>query len=402
MFDVVYWIAILIYTFDILFSFNSDIRVKFEIITDRKEISRHYLKNKFWVDLIPVLPLGIFYSWIVPVPTKFFFIIIQKILFLLPLIKLLKVKFIIGELQESLNINPNVRRLIALAYWFIIGIHFIALGWCFIGASEQNRSFFDQYLRAIYWGMTTIATIGYGDYSPSKDSNLHIVYTIIVELTGVAVFGYIIGNIANLIANIDMAKARFSKHLEEINVYLQAKQIPNQLQQKVNNYYYYLWETRKGVPGQSLLENMPHTLKEEILLFLNRSIIEKVTIFKNTNELFLREIVQLLELKVFLPNDYIIRQGELGDCMYFLNSGEVEVIVGDKIVAQLGSGSPFGETALLQDEKRMASIKAITYCEVYKLTKSDFDILRKNYSEFDEQVKEVVRQRLEDTKQKTK
>ena len=87
--------------------------------------------------------------------------------------------------------------------------------------------------------------------------------------------------------------------------------------------------------------------------------------------------------------------------MYFLSSGDVEVVVGEAKVAQLGAGSPFGETALLQGEKRNASIRALTYCDVYKLSKSDFDALRARYPEFDAEVKKVIEDRIRDTQEKT-
>ena len=95
----------------------------------------------------------------------------------------------------------------------------------------------------------------------------------------------------------------------------------------MRNYYAYLWETQKSVSPVSITEELPHTLSMEILLFLNRTILEKVSLFKNANEIFIREIVQLLRPMVFLPDDYIIRQGEYGDCMYFLSNGDVEVLV---------------------------------------------------------------------------
>jgi CRP-like cAMP-binding protein len=139
----------------------------------------------------------------------------------------------------------------------------------------------------------------------------------------------------------------------------------------------------------------------DIMLFLNKSILEKVALFKNANEIFIREIVQLLQPMVFLPDDYIIRQGEYGDCMYFLSNGDVEVLVNGVRVAALGQGSPVGETALIQGERRMASVRALSYCDMYKLSKADFDALRHRYPDFDAQVKKVVEARLKDTEEKT-
>jgi voltage-gated potassium channel len=253
----------------------------------------------------------------------------------------------------------------------------------------------------VYWCVTTIATIGYGDYTPNHNSNLQIVYTIGVMVFGVGMYGFIIGNVATLIANLDVARAAYQEKMEEINDFFRRKKVPAALQGRVRNYYAYLWETQKSVSPVSLTEELPHTLSMEILLFLNRTILSKVTLFKNANEIFIREIVQLLRPMVFLPDDYIIRQGEYGDCMYFLSSGDVEVLVGETKVAQLGAGSPFGETALIQGENRMASIRALTFCDVYKLSKADFDALRARYPDFDAEVKKVVEDRLKDTQEKT-
>jgi hypothetical protein len=273
----------------------------------------------------------------------------------------------------------------------------MGLGWILIGASEAQRSHIDQYIRAIYWCMTTIATIGYGDYYPNHDSNLQIIYTIAVQVIGVGFYGYIIGNMASLIANLDVARATFMKKMEEINNFMRTKRVPHELQDRVHDYFAYLWETRKSASTISVIEELPHTLAMSVMLFLNRSIIEKVSLFRNANEIFIRETIQLLRPLVYLPDDYIIRQGEFGDCMYFLSSGDVEVVVNGQRVAQLGAGSPFGETALIQGENRNASIRTLTYCDVYKLQKEDFDALRRKYPEFDEQVKQVVEARIKDT-----
>jgi voltage-gated potassium channel len=292
-------------------------------------------------------------------------------------------------------------RLVTFGFWFVTVVHLMACGWVLIGASETSRPYFDQYLRSVYWCVTTIATIGYGDYTPNHDSNGQIIYTIVVMIFGVGMYGYIIGNVATLIANIDVARANYQAKMEEINDFLRTRRVPGPLQSRVRNYYAYLWETQKSVSSISITEELPHTLSMEISLFLNQAILEKVSLFKNANEIFIREIVQLLRPNVFLPDDYIIRQGEYGDCMYFLSNGDVEVLVNGVRVASLGQGSPFGETALIQGEKRMASIRALSYCDVYKLSKADFDALRGRYPDFDAQVKKVVEERLKDTQEKT-
>ena len=402
---VLYWLITVVYLLDIPYTFNQSVTEGLKVITDRKGIARLYLRGWFAVDVIASVPLAYLFFLISPanegaiaVGAVLDVIMITKIL---KMAKISKVSAIFRDIRESLSVNPALMRLITFGFWFVTVVHLMACGWVLIGASEAARSHFDQYLRGLYWCVTTIATIGYGDYTPNHDSNIQIIYTVVVMIFGVGMYGYIIGNVSSLIANLDVARANYQKRMEEINDFLHTKRVPGPLQTRVRDYYAYLWETQKSISSVSMTEELPHTLSMEILLFLNRSILEKVSLFKNSNEIFIREVVQLLRPMIFLPDDYIIRQGEFGDCMYFLSNGDVEVVVNGVRVASLGQGSPFGETALIQGENRMASVRALTYCDVYKLSKIDFDSLRAHHPDFDAQVKKVVEARIKDTQEKT-
>ena len=405
-FDAVYWIITAVYILDIPYTLNQAVKKGLVVYADRRSIARQYLRGWFAVDVIAAIPFtAIFFLFAGAAAMNggSGFMLLDVIVFtkILKMAKISKVSAIFRDIRESLSVNPALMRLVTFAFWFVTVVHLMACGWVLIGASERARPAFDQYLRGLYWCVTTIATIGYGDYTPNHDSNLQIVYTIVVMIFGVGMYGYIIGNVATLIANLDVARANYQEKMEEINDFLRTKRVPGPLQKRVRDYYAYLWETRKSISSVSITEELPHTLSMEILLFMNQKILQKVSLFKSANEIFTREIVRLLQPMVFLPDDYIIRQGELGDCMYFLSEGVVEVLVGVTKVAQLGAGSPFGETALIQEENRNASIRAVTYCDVYKLSKADFDALRARHADFDAQVKKVVEDRLRDTEEKT-
>jgi CRP-like cAMP-binding protein len=172
-------------------------------------------------------------------------------------------------------------------------------------------------------------------------------------------------------------------------LFLKTRSVPAPLQERVRSYYRYLWETQKSITTQALLGELPHTLSTDIALFLNKNILEKVPYFSDADDLFIREIVQVMEPLAFLPGDYIIRQGEYGDSMYFLSSGEIEVIIDGDVVDTHGSGAFFGEGSLITNEKRNASIRTTTYCDVYKLSRYGFDDLRAKYPDFDRHVSEV-------------
>jgi CRP-like cAMP-binding protein len=65
---------------------------------------------------------------------------------------------------------------------------------------------------------------------------------------------------------------------------------------------------------------------------------------------------------VYQDGDAIVRQGELGDCMYVVQSGQVEVVQattgGEQRLAILGTGDFFGEMAVFEREVRSATVRA--------------------------------------------
>ncbi len=82
-----------------------------------------------------------------------------------------------------------------------------------------------------------------------------------------------------------------------------------------------------------------------------------------------------------LPRGAILmRQGEPGDCLYFVVSGRLRVFGirddGERInIATSGPGETLGEMALLSNEPRSASIEALSDAELLRLSKTGFDRL---------------------------
>ena len=73
----------------------------------------------------------------------------------------------------------------------------------------------------------------------------------------------------------------------------------------------------------------------------------------------------------FEDGEFIVRQGELGDCMYVVQKGTVEVLrrEGDKeyCLRELGPGEFFGETAIFEGETRPTTVRAVGEVWVYSL-----------------------------------
>lgn len=77
--------------------------------------------------------------------------------------------------------------------------------------------------------------------------------------------------------------------------------------------------------------------------------------------------------KRYLDGETIIRQGEMGDCMYVVQSGRVEVVQvsehGRQHLAFLESGDFFGEMSVFEKEVRSATVRSAGESRVLKIDK---------------------------------
>ncbi|KAL1515399.1 hypothetical protein AB1Y20_002027 [Prymnesium parvum] len=96
---------------------------------------------------------------------------------------------------------------------------------------------------------------------------------------------------------------------------------------------------------------------------------------------FSHRILPLLKPLIVERGDLIVRAGELGDEMYFITSGKVEVLLtnGEEIYATRCEGDFFGEVACLQESdfvergyyRRTASVRACCRCQLWSLSRTD-------------------------------
>ena len=74
----------------------------------------------------------------------------------------------------------------------------------------------------------------------------------------------------------------------------------------------------------------------------------------------------------FNAGDVIFAAGDVGDKMYVVRTGEVEIERDGKLVDTLSAGGIFGEMALIDGAPRAATSRAKTACEVAPITEKVF------------------------------
>jgi CRP-like cAMP-binding protein len=80
--------------------------------------------------------------------------------------------------------------------------------------------------------------------------------------------------------------------------------------------------------------------------------------------------------KVYGNGESIVRQGEMGDCMFVIQQGKVEVLreEGGKLfrLTELGPGEIFGEMALYEKVPRSATVRALGAVRALTVDKRTF------------------------------
>jgi voltage-gated potassium channel len=167
---------------------------------------------------------------------------------------------------------------------------------------------------ALWWAVATLTTTGYGDVVPITP--LGRLIAAIVMICGLGVFGLWTGILATGFA----AETRRDNFLKT-------------------------WES-----------------------------VSKVPFFAALGPAAIADVTQMLRTIDLPARTTIIRKGQVGDCMYFIASGEVEVDLPGKKVT-LGDGAFFGEMALLGNNLRSANITTTQVSKLLVLDLVDFRLL---------------------------
>ncbi len=121
------------------------------------------------------------------------------------------------------------------------------------------------------------------------------------------------------------------------------------------------------------------------------AILKKCTVFKDMSPSDLTDIAQKMEQEDFAAGTDIIRQGEIGDKFYVIAQGSAQIITAapadsSRAAPQIREGAFFGEVALLRDQPRNATVRALEPVTTYTLSKDNFLAAVRAHKSFEEQL----------------
>jgi serine/threonine protein phosphatase PrpC len=90
-----------------------------------------------------------------------------------------------------------------------------------------------------------------------------------------------------------------------------------------------------------------------------KAVLAGTPLFSALNARELRQVLQVTEVEQYLDRQTIVREGEQGEQLYIVLTGQVEVMRTGAPVARLDPGEHFGEMALIRNQPRSASARAV-------------------------------------------
>lgn len=159
---------------------------------------------------------------------------------------------------------------------------------------------------------------------------------------------------------------------------------------------------RKPSTQRHFVLKKKHELASEILGELS-----KVHILRSLPPEEIQGLVPFVESIHYKKAERIFEQGDKGDALYLMRSGQIGIAVrsksqvldeaGETSVATLDPGDSFGEMALLTGEVRSASATAVTDVDLWRITKENFDHLIASSPSLTLAVSRLLAQRLSTT-----
>jgi len=193
---------------------------------------------------------------------------------------------------------------------FLIAL-FLAATLAHVVEGEAQPDGFGSLPKALWWAITTLTTTGYGDAVPS--TALGRLLGGLVMMCGILVFA--------------------------------------------------LWA---GILATGFSEEVRR--REFLRTF---DLVHKVPFFHDLGPSLTAELARLLKTREFPAGGTVMRRGQLGDCMYFIAAGEIEVRTEPKPL-HLHTGSFFGEIALITGGPRTATAVATKHTVLLMLDIADF------------------------------
>ncbi|OMJ80536.1 hypothetical protein SteCoe_19178 [Stentor coeruleus] len=342
---------------DVLLKFNTAVYDWDKtLIKSHKEIATHYIKTWFFFDLASALPYELIsfendYQQtdlhIINIITRLLYgkkmFIAARFLRLFKIISSFKYCKLIKRLQNYMMLSHSTMRLIQALAKILISVHIMACFWAMAAKLSNyspdswtyryNPSANDDgniYLLAVYYALTTLATIGYGDISPKTSYEMCL--AIIWMFTAVYFLSFNISSLSSIFSEANYKKNVLMQRMAMLEDYTKSQRISHLLKKKMKR------EIKDKVSRmnhsaedrEEIISYLPIELKYEVAMTMHKGVINEFPFFKEKEHNFIANIFPKLYSKILNIGEVIFMQSQISEEIFFISKGRVNLIYGEE------------------------------------------------------------------------
>lgn len=237
-----------------------------------------------------------------------------------------------------------------------------------------NSGVLYRYVLSLYWSITTLTTVGYGDYSPVSSEEM--IFTIIYMIFNLSLGAYLIGNMTVLTVDRTRRTKEYRDNTDRAIKFARKNGLTMECREQILNSMQLTYRADSvGFEYEDIIKNIPRALKKPILFSLFSEIVKKVYLFENVSEEFLFQLVAHLKPRYYPENEKVILFNEPPAEFYIINSGEVGLIAdpnGTTYDEKLVDGDIIGEIGVLCNRPHQFTAKTMVMCKLLWMDRISF------------------------------
>ena len=317
------------------------------LITKHSLIAEHYLKTWFFVDFISAIPvqsLLIFFDKKCynpeflnhPIYTKnyVYLFILLRLMKIFKVVSNNKFVFIFTNEFSKFNYFNNYGRLSIGIFIFCISLHIVACVFLFIGKNDYpnwighfehtNKNFLQLYLISIYYTITTLTTVGYGDLTCVNFKEK--IFGLFLEIVGIFAYSWALTSISNYIKILNDKTEELSNNIKILDeIKLTYPNFSDELYDRIKRYLKYKHFNEKK-NKHNIIDELPIGLRNSLIFEMYKPIIKNFIFFKNfTNTDFIIKVILAFKPILSLKNDILIKDGDLVEDIIFVKRGTLSL-----------------------------------------------------------------------------
>lgn len=413
-----WWFARLDVAVDVMFALDIVLNLRTavvdrsgRVVASSAGIARAYVRSWFLVDVLAVLPIAtVMRHWVHTAGSRS--ILYLRAIRLLKLTRVLKLLRTVMRVETTVAVaSHSTLRVVRLLFkvWFIA--HLLTCGFYYVSVTSADvygdslmrwmptsYSTYEKYVFCLYWAVSTMTTVGYGDANPGNPAE--VAYVTAGVLVGASTFTYVVGTLSSLVDELHASADTYRARMDHLKAYLKERGIPKPLGARLRRYYEYYLQQRDDENEETILSALSDNLRTQLVLHLNRDVVRQIAFFASQDDACVSYLMSILDPEFCTPGEYVFKEGQVGRHMYFLVKGVAEVLfhagepTKETVVATLMEGSYFGEIAMLTMSKRAASIRAKTYTSLFVLSRNGLDRISLHYPEMASSILQEFRKKI--------